>query len=111
MKTIRHDAARAVLTAFAVISAASKQKPSDLFACRWLRGPATTCRSTASPASRRPSLFATADADDAVSVLLAWIVGRVDVLDAAWSDEMNLDDGSFLARPTIVRMLGRVHPE
>jgi hypothetical protein len=51
------------------------------------------------------------DADDAVSMLLAWIVGQVDVLDAAWSDEMNLDDGSFLARPTIVRMLGRVHPE
>ena len=51
------------------------------------------------------------DAESAGSVLRAWVVGRVDVLDAAWTDEMDLDDSSFIARPTIVRMLGRVHPE
>src|SRR6266481_2688039 len=57
------------------------------------------------------AFYPTPDADDAVSVFLAWVVRRVDVLDASWSDEMNLDYGSFVAPPTIVRMLRRVHPE
>jgi hypothetical protein len=37
------------------------------------------------------------DAESAGLVLGAWVVGRVDVLDAAWTDEMDLDDSSFIA--------------
>src|SRR6266478_8622469 len=42
---------------------------------------------------------------------LAWIVGRIDVVDASRPDELNLDDRLLVSRPNKMRVFYRVREE
>ena len=43
-------------------------------------------------------------------LLLAWVVGGVDVVDASWPNELNLKDRLLASSPSVMRMFCRIHP-
>jgi CheY-like chemotaxis protein len=57
------------------------------------------------PACRCPS------EDPPRSVIFPRVVSRVDVVDASWANELDLQDRLFIPGPRVVRMSCRVHPQ
>jgi hypothetical protein len=44
-------------------------------------------------------------------LFLARIVSRIDVVNASWADELNLENRFFVAGPSIMRVFCRIHPQ
>jgi hypothetical protein len=51
------------------------------------------------------------DAESELRLLLARIIGWVDVIDASRTDELNLDNPLLISGPGVVSVLCRIHPQ